>query len=147
MTPSIRPIEPQDKDAFLALWSDYLAFYDVRLTPEVTDFTWMRLMDPSHPMKARLAVVDAHPLGFAIHHHHASTWVLGDDCYLEDLFVAQEARGMGLGRALLDDLVAHARAEGWRRLYWHTDEGNARARALYDQFTQTDGHIRYRMTL
>jgi GNAT superfamily N-acetyltransferase len=91
--------------------------------------------------------VDGVPLAFAIHLHHSSTWVAGDDCYLEDLFVSEAARGHGLGRALIDDLMAIARARGWHRLYWHTDEGNTRARKLYDSYAPPDGHIRYRLKL
>lgn len=83
--------------------------------------------------------------GFAIHFTHPSTWVVSDDCYLEDLFVDEEIRGAGLGRALLDDLVALSRANGWSRLYWHTDENNHRARKLYDSYVETDGHVRYRI--
>ena len=119
----------------------------VALAPQVTDATWTRLMDPASPMQARLAVVDGAPMGFAIHLHHPSTWVAGDDCYLEDLFVTDAARGHGLGRALIDDLAVIARARGWHRLYWHTDAGNTRARALYDSYVQSDGHIRYRLRL
>ena len=144
---SIRDAEPGDEAAWRGLWSQYLAFYDVTLTPEVTAATWARLMDPASPMKMRLAVVDGVPVGFAIHMHHPSTWVAGEDCYLEDLFLAPAARGKGLGRALIDDLIALARARGWHRLYWHTDEGNANARKLYDSYVQTDGHVRYRLRL
>jgi len=57
------------------------------------------------------------------------------------------ARGNGIGRALIDDLVTLARGKGWKRLYWHTRHDNAKARALYDQYVCTDDHIRYRMTL
>ena len=142
---SIRDAEPGDEAAWRGLWSQYLAFYDVTLTPEVTAATWARLMDPASPMKMRLAVVDGVPVGFAIHLHHPSTWVAGEDCYLEDLFLAPAARGKGLGRALIDDLIALARARGWHRLYWHTDEGNATARKLYDSYVESDGHIRYRI--
>ena len=73
--------------------------------------------------------------------------MLTEDCYLEDLFVAEAARGHGLGRALIDDLVSLARSRGWSRVYWHTNEDNTRARALYDQYVASDGHIRYRMRL
>jgi GNAT superfamily N-acetyltransferase len=143
----IRDATPGDAAAWRRLWADYLAFYGVGLEPEVTDATWARLMDERSPVKARLAVVAGEVLGFAIHLHHPSTWVATEDAYLEDLFVAAAARGHGLGRALIDDLVAIARAKGWARLYWHTNEGNTRARALYDQYVKSDGHIRYRMTL
>jgi GNAT superfamily N-acetyltransferase len=143
----IRDATAGDRDAFLDLWARYLAFYKVDLSPKVTAATWARLMDPASPVKARLAEADGHVQGFAIHLHHPSTWVAGEDCYLEDLYVADTARGKGLGRALIDDLIALARANGWARLYWHTDKDNTRARALYDQYVASDGHIRYRMTL
>jgi GNAT superfamily N-acetyltransferase len=143
----IREADDSDETAWRRLWTAYLTFYAMHLAPEVTDRTWARIVDPASPLTARLAIADGHVLGFALHHHHASTWVAGDDCYLEDLFISDAARGKGLGRALMDDLIAIARAKGWHRLYWHTDEGNARAQALYDRYVLPDGHIRYRMTL
>jgi GNAT superfamily N-acetyltransferase len=104
-------------------------------------------MDPESPLKVRLAFDGPAVLGFAIHQHHPSTWVMGDDCYLEDLFVSADARGKGVGRALLQDLADYARSQGWKRLYWNTEASNDTARKLYDSFTADDGHIRYRMTL
>ena len=143
----IRDATPADEGDFRRLWQGFCDGYGLTLAPEVTDFTWARLMDPANALTARLACLDGRPQGFAIHQHHPSTWVLGDDGYLEDLFVASEARGQGLGRALIEDLVAIARRSGWRRLYWLTEIENATARRLYDQFCDNDGHIRYRMTL
>lgn len=143
----IRDAGPQDAAAWHGLWDQYLRFYDVDLAPDVTAATWARLMDPASPVKARLALDEGGMIGFAIHLHHPSTWAATEDCYLEDLFVTEDARGLGAGRALIDDLIALARARGWARLYWHTDEANTRARALYDQYVASDGHIRYRMRL
>lgn len=143
----IRDATAADETAWRALWAQYLAFYKVDLAPEITARTWARLMDASAPLQGRFAFVDGQMQGFALHHHHCSTWVMGDDCYLEDLFVAPTARGHGLGRALLDDLKALAKAKGWHRLYWHTDESNSRARALYDSYAPYDGHVRYRLKL
>jgi len=143
----LRAARPADAAAWRGLWDAYLTFYKVDLDPGITDFTWARLMDPAAPLKARVAEVEGRVLGFAIFLHHPSTWVRGDDCYLEDLYVAETARGMGLGRALIEDLAAHARSQGWQRLYWHTDTRNTRARALYDSFVPSDGHVRYRLTL
>ncbi|MCF3642440.1 GNAT family N-acetyltransferase, partial [Rhizobium sp. TRM95111] len=95
----------------------------------------------------RVAVDEGGMAGFAVHHHHDSTWVMTPDCYLEDLFLAERARGRGIGRALIDDLVAICRVRGWSRLYWHTNRDNARARKLYDSYAQEDGHVRYRLKL
>lgn len=147
MTVEIRDATPSDRRDFLALWQGFTDGYNLALAPGVTEFTWSRLMDPGSPLTARLACVDGVPLGFAIHQHHPSTWVMGDDGYLEDLYVAPQARGRGLGRALIEDLVALGRARGWRRLYWLTEITNASARRLYDSFCENDGHIRYRMAL
>jgi GNAT superfamily N-acetyltransferase len=147
MTIAIVDLTPDHETAFLSLWDAYLRFYDVSLAPPVIHATWTRLMDPHSPMTARIALVGDAPMGFAIHMHHPSTWVAGDDCYLEDLFVSDTARRQGLGRALIDDLMVIARAKGWHRLYWHTDERNIRARALYDSYVPSDGHIRYRLNL
>ena len=144
----IRDATAADEAGFRRLWDAYLAFYDVSLAPEVTDQTWARILDPASPRSARLAVDAAGRVqGFAVWHHHIASWHLANDLYLEDLFVESAARGAGLGRALLDDLFALARARGFGRIYWHTDEANARARSLYDSYAPADGHIRYRLTL
>jgi GNAT superfamily N-acetyltransferase len=145
--PEIRDAGPADEAAFRDLWQGYLDFYRVALPPEVTAKTWARLTDDGSPVNARLAVSQGRVRGFAIHLHHPSTWVATEDCYLEDLFVAPDARGQGMARALIDDLIALARARGWARLYWHTRDDNARARALYDRYVAADGHVRYRLTL
>ncbi|MFE3836996.1 GNAT family N-acetyltransferase [Pseudogemmobacter sonorensis] len=158
MSAIIRTARAGDEAAWRRLWAEYLAFYGVDLAPGVTDLTWGRILDPASALSMRLAFApggdgggegqdEGAMLGFATHHSHCSTWVAGEDCYLEDLFVAPGARGQGLGRALIDDLAALARARGCHRLYWHTDEKNARARALYDSYCESDGHIRYRFRL
>ena len=141
----IREIEAEDEAAWRGLWAQFLAFYGVNLMPEITDRTWARIIDRATPLRGRGAEMDGQLVGFALHHTHLSTWAAGPDCYLEDLFLSEAARGKGAGRALLDDLVAICRANGYSRLYWHTDKDNTRARALYDSYTPTDGHLRYRI--
>ena len=143
----IRDATPADEAAWRALWQGYLDFYRHPLPQAVTDFTWARLMDPASALKARLAVAEGAVLGFAIHQHHPSSWVLGDDGYLEDLFVSAAARGRGAGRALIEDLYAIARARGWHRVYWMTEITNTAARKLYDSLAPCDDHIRYRREL
>ncbi len=147
MAVTVRDATAADETVWRRLWEEFLAYYGVNLTEAVTDHTWGRLMLPACALKARLAEVDGVVVGFAIHQHHPSTWVLGDDCYLEDLFVCPESRRAGVGRALIEDLIVLARARGWQRLYWNADQNNAPARRLYDSFTKDDGHLRYRLAL
>ncbi len=147
MTVTIRAAQAEDESAWRALWEQYLAFYGVALAPEVTAATWARILAPGG-IEMRVAQEENGALlGFATWLTHPSTWTLAPDCYLEDLFVAPAARGRGIGRALIADLAALGRARGFARLYWHTAEGNARARRLYDSFVPADGHLRYRMAL
>ncbi len=146
MTVTIRDAKPEDETRWRALWDGYLAFYGVTVTPDITDATWRRVFDPASAIFMRVAEVDGEVKGFTLSLTHEGTWVRAPDCYLEDLFVDESARGHGVGRALLDDLVALCKKNGWARLYWHTEEGNVTARKLYDSYVKSDGHIRYRIS-
>lgn len=139
--------QAKDEAAFRALWQGFLEYYGQSLPETTTAATWDRILNPQHRMSCRLAFAEDRTVGFAIHHHHCSSWVPGDDVYLEDLFVAPSARGQGVGRALIEDLIRLGRENGWHRLYWNTNFDNAGARKLYDSFCKDDGHVRYRMSL
>lgn len=143
----IRWAQAGDGPDWRALWQGFLQGYGLTLPEETTGSTWARILDPEHRMACRIAFAGPRAVGFAIHHHHCSSWVPGDDLYLEDLYVAPEARGRGVGRALIEDLIAIGRERGLHRLYWNTEIDNAPARQLYDRFCHDDGHIRYRMRL
>jgi GNAT superfamily N-acetyltransferase len=58
-------------------------------------------------------------------------WWGGTDCWLEDLFVREAARGGGLGRALAQAAVELARERGCARVQLDVAEDNAAARRLY----------------
>ncbi|WP_275787240.1 GNAT family N-acetyltransferase [Pararhizobium gei] len=146
MTLVIRDVKPGDEADWRRLWAAYVVFYKVAVSPDVTSATWGRILDPRTPLFMRVAELDDHVVGFAICLLHDATWVKEPVCYLEDLFLDEAVRSRGIGRALLDDLVATAKTSGWARLYWHTDEGNETARRLYDKYTEADGHVRYRMS-
>ena len=57
--------------------------------------------------------------------------------------MSPSARGSGAGRALIEAVVQRARSRGLEKVYWHTRRDNARARALYDSFTEADDFVRY----
>ena len=64
--------------------------------------------------------------------YRLSVWTGADDCWLEDLYVASEARRGGLGRALVNVAVARAEARGCRRIELDVNEDNADAIAFYE---------------
>jgi ribosomal protein S18 acetylase RimI-like enzyme len=74
---------------------------------------------------------------------HESTGTFTPVCYLADLFVDPAARAGGIGKSLIDWILAEAKARGWSRVYWTTRETNYRARGLYDKYTPHSGFLRY----
>jgi len=143
----IRPLVPADRRAWEPLWQGYLTFYEAKLPDTVTETTWARLNDASEPMFALGATVAGRLTGIVHFLYHRSCWTIGDYCYLQDLFVADEARGRGLGRALIEAVAVKAREAGASRLYWLTKEDNRTARLLYDKVAERSGFIQYRQML
>jgi GNAT superfamily N-acetyltransferase len=141
---AIRPLAANERAAWEPLWRGYLEFYRATQAPEAMDAAWRRLHDPAEPMFGLGAHVDGRMVGIVHYLFHRSFWTIGDYCYLQDLFVAEAARGRGLGRALIEAVYERARAAGASRVYWLTQEGNATARALYDKLAERSGFIQYR---
>ena len=65
-------------------------------------------------------------------------------CYLEDLFVSPDARGLGAGRALIEAVYAAADAAGADQVYWLTAHSNETARKLYDRVGRLTPFVKYR---
>ena len=74
---------------------------------------------------------DSPPAGVCQLRYRHSVWMAADDCWLEDLFVREEARGAGLGAALVEAGLERARERGCRRVELDTNEANEAALALY----------------
>ena len=74
---------------------------------------------------------DGAPMGFALFFHNFSTFEGRPGIYLEDLFVRPEARGRGLGKALLAELARLAVARGCARLEWAVLGWNAPSIGFY----------------
>jgi GNAT superfamily N-acetyltransferase len=143
----VRPVGRDERAAWERLWAGYLKFYKADLPPENSDITWIRLHDAAEPMHVLGAYVDDNLTGIVHYLFHRSTWMPDDYCYLQDLFVDDSARGLGLGRALIEAVYEKAREAGSTRVYWLTHETNATARILYDRVAENLGFVQYRKTL
>ena len=148
---TVRALVPGDYAQWRSLWDGYNAFYGrsgaTALGSEITRTTWNRFFDAAEPMHAIVAEEDDMLLGLAHYLYHRSTISIGPSCYLQDLFTRTEARGRGVGRALIEAVYAMARAAGSPRVYWQTHETNAVAMRLYDQVAERSGFLVYRKLL
>ena len=147
----IRPIARDDHAQWLPLWDGYNAFYgragDTALDPAITTMTWARFFDPYEPVHALVAERGGRLLGLTHYLFHRSTTAIAPSCYLQDLFTTAEARGQGVGRALIEGVYDAARRAGAPRVYWQTHETNTTAMKLYDQVAEKSGFLVYRKLL
>ena len=145
MPVAIRTLRPADRQQWDRLWTGYLEFYQTTLPDHVTDLTWRRLLDPEAPIQGFCVEGEDEKLLGIVHYlFHPVTWAAAPRCYLEDLFTAPEARGSGVGRALIEAVYAAADARGADQVYWLTQEFNSVARRLYDQIATATPFIKYK---
>lgn len=81
--------------------------------------------------EAVIAELDGAAVGLALFFTSFSTWEGRGGIYLEDLFVRPEARGLGVGKALLVHLAGVAVARGYSRFEWSVLDWNAPAIGFY----------------
>lgn len=147
MRPTIRPIAPDDYPAWRPLWDGYNAFYgrhgESALPEHITEVTWGRLLDLSEPVVGLVAEADGRLLGLAHCLFHRSMTRIENVCYLSDLYTLPDARGQGVGRALIEAVCDAAAGANSSRVYWHTRESNTQARLLYDKVAGNDGVMVY----
>lgn len=140
----IRPLAATDHDQWRRLWTGYLQFYQTSVPEDVYASTFARLLgsDP-RDFSALVAEQDGQLLGLAHYLFHRHCWKIEDVCYLQDLYVAPEARGTGLGRALIETVYAAADTAKAPSVYWLTQDFNHEARQLYDRVARLSPFIRY----
>ena len=148
---SVRTLAPGDRSAWQSLWDGYNAFYGrhggTALPEEITDMTWSRFFDGYEPMYALVAEQGGELVGLAHFLLHRSTTQIKPNCYLQDVFTTERARGKGVARALIEEVYARATALGAGRVYWQTHETNATAMFLYDKIAEKSGFIVYKKLL
>jgi len=148
----VRDVQRGDFPAWKPLWQGYNAFYGRRgktaLPDEITNLTWSRFFDGYEPIHALVAEQHDRKLVGLVHYlFHLSSTGLRSNCYLQDLFTVESARGQGIGRALIEEVYRRAAQAGSGRVYWQTHETNATAMKLYDKLAEKSGFIIYRKDL
>ncbi len=145
---TIRQAGEQDF-ALVASFIRKLAVYE-KLAHEVRfdDATLHRhLFGPRPAAEVLIGEIDGVASGFALYFQTFSTFEGKPGIWLEDLFVEPDARGAGLGRALLSRLAALVIERGGARLEWNVLDWNELGKGFYRSIgaAHVDGWERWRM--
>lgn len=145
----IRKAEEQDVSLilhFIQSLAEYERLRDSCVANE--DQLRRTLFGESPAAEVIIASVDGEPMGFALFFHNYSTFLAQRGVYLEDLFVKPEARGRGVGYALLSALARIALERDCGRLEWAVLDWNELAIDFYKRIgaRPLDDWTVYRMT-
>jgi GNAT superfamily N-acetyltransferase len=129
---TLRPARPGDESHIARLVLALATFenlaHEAVATPQ--DFH-TNLFGPTPRCEAMMAEIDAAPVGFALWFYNFSTFAGKPGLYVEDVFVAPEHRGLGVGRALFRAMARRALEIGCARMEWSVLDWNEKAITFY----------------
>lgn len=132
MAITIRAATPADVPQILAFIQALAAYEREPDAVAATEADLMRDGFGSNPFYfCLIAESNGAPAGFALYFFNYSTWLGRPGIYLEDLFVLPGFRGLGIGKALLQQVAAIAVEKGCLRLQWEVLDWNTPAIDFY----------------
>jgi GNAT superfamily N-acetyltransferase len=130
----IHPLTAADLERALPLFAGYQRFYGVERPDDARNLAFFRRFLAPSPDGLLLGAWDGDRLvGFACLYWTFSSINAAPIVLLSDLFVQEDQRGRGTGRALIEASVAVARERRVHHLEWLTAQDNVSAQALYDR--------------
>ena len=144
----IRNPKDTDRSEWEVLWNEYLVFYESTIPQAHTDMLWARIFDEDHPIRCFVAerTDDTRLIGIVHFFSHVDTWEIRPVCYLQDLFVAKDARLHNVGSNLIRRVQEYSERQNRVFVYWQTRPDNHLARKMHDKLTGgTTGSITYQL--
>ena len=147
MSIEVRPVRDGDFFAWLDLYAKYAEFYETELTDQKALVLWSWLTDPDHEESGYVAVDGDRIVGLANVREFARPLEGDRGLFLDDLFVAEDARGAGVGGLLIQTMRELAEQRGLGVVQWITAQDNATAQKLYDGVADRTGWVTYEIDL
>ncbi len=140
----ITQVTEADHAEWQTLFNAYASFYKVELSAAALNNTWRWIHDDNQKFWCAVARDEQGKLvGFTQYQLMHRSLSGGMVCYLSDLFVDPAIRSGGVGRALIDYVIAQMRDRGIKNVRWLTAEDNHTARKLYDSYQPVSGFVLY----
>ena len=142
------PVAAEHRAAWEELCAGYAAFYRVEQTAAMRATVWGWLFDPAHEVDGLVALGPSGAVvGIAHYRPFARPLAASVGGFLDDLFVAPEARGSGAAQALIRGVAERGRERGWTVIRWITAEDDYRGRAVYDRVSEKTRWLTYEIKL
>jgi len=140
----IQQVSNDDHARWQELFEAYGTFYKVSLPQETIDTTWGWINNKDEDFWCAVARDDTGAIvGFTQYQLMHRSLGGSKVCYLSDLFVDPQIRSGGVGRALIDYVIAQMAERGVTNVRWLTAEDNHMARKLYDSYQPVSGFVLY----
>ena len=138
VTVSIIPVTMANLEMVLPLIADYQTFYHATPDTERNRAHFGALVTtPALGAQWMATTHTGQAIGFVTAYRTLSSVSAAKRCLLNDLYVAPDQRGAGVGRQLILHCTNWALAEGYPGVYWETDFDNHTAQKLYDALPTT----------
>jgi GNAT superfamily N-acetyltransferase len=135
---TLRPAAPGDVEQILAFIRELAAYEQLEQQVVATASELSQHLFGERPAaEVVIAELEGVPVGFALFFQNFSTFLGRPGLFLEDLYVQPQARGKGVGRALLVHLARLAVERGAGRLDWNVLDWNEPAIAFYQRLGAT----------
>jgi ribosomal protein S18 acetylase RimI-like enzyme len=135
----VRHLKQVDREYWLAMWNQYLDFYQTNLPDQITTTTFERLISADKDIGCLIAIDDHdRPIGFLTFVIRFSTWSLNPVCYMPDLFVKLTHRKAGVAKLLMLELKKICVEQLYSETYWITKPDNVIAKKFYDQIAKRE---------
>jgi GNAT superfamily N-acetyltransferase len=128
----VRPLRREELEAFLPLVYGYQRFYGAEPDAARNRRFFAQFLHPSDQGLLLGAWAGGELVGFATLYWFHSSTKAADSVLMNDLFVREDVRGGGVGRALIRAALDETHRRGAAHLEWYTGPDNLAAQRLYD---------------